>query len=235
MAVNFPSNPTNNQEVTVNGIVYVYNANQQLWRATSAGRQLISLTDTPESYENSAGKVIQVNDAETGVDFVTAEQALGIADIPEIIQEFFVVTDDSTRKQYNLGESITISGGPGITTSSNSAGSIIIESLAETQFVKTYYHEGELSPSAGDVSLYVHAPGTLQTIKAFLGSASGADVVVDVKRNGTSLQQVTITAGAVTQDVDDLAISLNENDEITVDILEASSGSDLYVTLIYTA
>jgi len=233
MAVNFPSNPENNQEVSINGIVYVYNANQQLWRATSAGRQLISLTDTPESYENSAGKVIQVNDDETAVQFVTAEQALGIADIPEIIQEFYVVTDDSTRKQYTLGESITIAGGQGVTTSSDDAGSIVISSQAQSQFVKTYFYEGELAPNTGDVNLYVHTDSTLQAIKAFLGSASGSDVSIDVKRNGVSIQQVTITAGATVQDQTDLDIALNENDAVTVDITEASSGSDLYVSLIY--
>ena len=101
-------------------------------------------------------------------------------------------------------------------------------------YVKTYYWQGGLTENVGTLRFYIHTATTLNTIALNLVSAGLTQSTFVVKKNGTSINTITVPAGNVAVSQTGLAISLAANDYLTVDITQSSSASDAYINLIYT-
>jgi hypothetical protein len=105
---------------------------------------------------------------------------------------------------------------------------------AAQNYVKTYYWQGGLTENVGALRFYIHVAATLSTISLNLVSAGLTQSTFVVKKNGTSINTITVPAGNVAVSQTGLAISLAANDYLTVDITQSSSASDAYINLIYT-
>jgi len=72
----------------------------------------------------------------------------------------------------------------------------------------------------------------LSTVDAYLATASvGADVILNIKKNGSSLNTLTITDGNSISENNSFNVSFVKGDYITVDITQIGSstaGEDLY-------
>jgi hypothetical protein len=101
-------------------------------------------------------------------------------------------------------------------------------------YVKTYYWQGGLTENVGTLRFYIHTAATLNTIALNLVSAGLTQSTFVVKKNGTSINTITVPAGNVAVSQTGLTISLAANDYLTVDITQSSSASDAYINLIYT-
>jgi hypothetical protein len=101
-------------------------------------------------------------------------------------------------------------------------------------YVKTYYWQGGLTENTGTLRFYIHTTATLNTITLNLVSAGLTQSTFVVKKNGTSVNTITVPAGNVAVSQTGLSISLAANDYLTVDITQSSSASDAYINLIYT-
>lgn len=99
---------------------------------------------------------------------------------------------------------------------------------------------GTLAVSTGGSRLYFERTGTITRVRAAVGTApTGGSVVVDVKRNGSSIfanpaDRPTITAGTFTALGTPSTVQIVPDDFLTVDIVEVGgtfAGADLTVTL----
>jgi len=82
MAVNFPSNPTNGQTVTVSGITYAYDSTQGVWSDSPQGltQAIDALTDVDTSTNApTTGQLIQWN----GTNWVPYTHTNGITEIDQ--------------------------------------------------------------------------------------------------------------------------------------------------------
>lgn len=99
---------------------------------------------------------------------------------------------------------------------------------------------GTLAVTTGGSRLYFERTGTISRVRASVGTApTGGSVVVDVKRNGSSIfategARPTITAGTNTALGTPSTVQLVPDDFLTVDIVTVGAtfpGADLTVTL----
>ena len=104
-------------------------------------------------------------------------------------------------------------------------------------YTKSYRYSGELGVNQGSLRFYFRQPTVCERIDMFVGTASaGANIAVDIVKNGTSVQTVTLLAGSNSN----LGIPSNLNfiagDFITINITQVGSttpGSDLYMILTF--
>ena len=99
-------------------------------------------------------------------------------------------------------------------------------------FVKTYYWEGVLQENVSRRGIYVHADATLTQIRVNVKTAGNSAAAIQVKKNGTVLNTITIPMNVTSVYVDTTHAVLG-GDYMTVDITTSSSANDLYVTLSY--
>jgi len=95
---------------------------------------------------------------------------------------------------------------------------------------------GSLEVSAGTKRWYAPFNLEVSKINAKLGGIADADVVADVKKNGSSAQTVTVSAGNTSGTVSNPTLTMAEGDYLTVDITNVGTsaiGSDLYLQFIH--
>ena len=102
-----------------------------------------------------------------------------------------------------------------------------------TTFTKTYLSKGTITEATGTLRYYIHATSTLTAINAYLGTTGLTQTVAVVKKNGTSINTITIPANTATLNQTGLSISLAAGDYLTVDITRGSSATDLYINFVY--
>ena len=110
-----------------------------------------------------------------------------------------------------------------------SAGLVILE--------RHYNYPRTLTVSSGSTKRWwVQSNQLITQIRSQLVTApEGSAAVIDVKRNGTSIQEITIPSGTNSVELN-TNITINDGDYITVDILSVglnTSGSDLVVSFLY--
>ena len=88
-------------------------------------------------------------------------------------------------------------------------------------------------PITGTAEFVPLATIVLRSLEASLPTASGTNIVFAVQKNGSLLQQFTLTAGATLLESDFTANTITTSDEITLNIV-SGSGTDLAVRFIYT-
>ena len=99
-------------------------------------------------------------------------------------------------------------------------------------FVKTYFWEGVLQENVSRRGIYVHADATLTQIRVNVKTPGNSAAAIQVKKNGTVLNTITIPMNVTNVYVDTTHAVLG-GDYMTVDITTSSSANDLYVTLAY--
>jgi hypothetical protein len=102
-----------------------------------------------------------------------------------------------------------------------------------TTYTKTYLSKGAITEATGTLRYYIHATSTMTAINAYLGTAGLTQTVAVVKKNGTSINTITIPANTTTLNQTGLSISLAAGDYLTVDITQGSSATDLYINFVY--
>ena len=107
------------------------------------------------------------------------------------------------------------------------------QSGGTTTYTKTYLSKGALSEATGTLRFYIHTTSTLTAINAYLGTTGLTQTVAVVKKNGTSINTITIPANTAALNQTGLSISLAAGDYLTVDITQSSSATDLYINFIY--
>lgn len=114
-------------------------------------------------------------------------------------------------------------------------------SISDSQ---TFTHTGEVSTGTGTVRWYPPVDITIVAVRAAAGTApTGADLIVDVNKNGTTIfstqaNRPTITDGnnVSSEETPDVT-SVTDSDYLTIDIDQVGSstaGSDLTVVVEYT-
>ena len=110
----------------------------------------------------------------------------------------------------------------------------VVSILNENKIIdyKTYSYDGTLSLNTGTKRLYISIACTLSTVDAYLATAPvGADVILNIKKNGSSLNTLTITDGNSISENNSFNVSFTKGDYITLDITQIGSstaGEDLY-------
>ena len=110
----------------------------------------------------------------------------------------------------------------------------VVSILNENKIIdyKTYSYDGTLSLNTGTKRLYISIACTLSTVDVYLATASvGADVILNIKKNGSSLNTLTITDGNSISENNSFNVSFIKGDYITLDITQIGSstaGEDLY-------
>jgi len=108
----------------------------------------------------------------------------------------------------------------------------------EEFYIKSYRYDGTLTVNTGSKRLYLHDAYTLSSIYAYVDTApDGASIITDVKKNGSSLQTITIADGATTAANTTLSHTITSGDYITVDITQIGSntaGENLYMVFKFS-
>jgi len=147
----------------------------------------------------------------------------------------------SWRDLYLSGNTIFLStsqitlnanGGIDLPTGSRMGGTSIA-----TDFVKSYRYDDTLAINTGTKRFYLQDSYTLKSIHAFVDTAPvGSSVNTSVKKNGSSLQNIIIAAGATSASNTSLNHSFVSGDYITVDITQVGSttaGENLYIVFTF--
>lgn len=117
------------------------------------------------------------------------------------------------------------------------ANSASFATSADIDFIKAYRYQNTLAINTGTKRLYLQGSYTLKSIHSFVDTApTGSSVITDVKKNGSSLQTITIAAGATTGSNTSLSSSFASGDYITVDITQIGSstaGENLYMVFTF--
>lgn len=106
-------------------------------------------------------------------------------------------------------------------------------STSVNEIVKTYFYQGVVDTNTGTIKLYVHADGTLTSVKAFVSVTANTSTAIAIKRNSQILETLTIASGQSSASITGLTHALLENDAITVDVTQGSLAEDLYVQIVY--
>jgi hypothetical protein len=105
------------------------------------------------------------------------------------------------------------------------------------EFIKAYRYQGTLAINTGDTRLYLQDSYILKGIHAYVDTApTGSSVITDVKKNGSSLQTITVAAGNTTTSNTSLSHTFVSGDYLTVDITQVGSstaGENLYMVFTF--
>jgi hypothetical protein len=105
------------------------------------------------------------------------------------------------------------------------------------EFIKAYRYQGTLAINTGDTRLYLQDSYILKGIHAYVDTApTGSSVITDVKKNGSSLQTITVAAGATSASNTSLSHTFVSGDYLTVDITQVGSstaGENLYMVFTF--
>lgn len=110
-------------------------------------------------------------------------------------------------------------------------------SVGDTTFSLSLHQQGTLEILTGSVRWYAPSDLTFSKITSRIGATADATVTAVVKKNGTSVLTLSITASN-TSVVDNTGFSMIEGDYLTIDVTavgsSSSPGEDLNVQFIYT-
>ncbi|CAB4175208.1 hypothetical protein UFOVP961_133 [uncultured Caudovirales phage] len=105
-------------------------------------------------------------------------------------------------------------------------------SWINTPDTKTYYWSGVLTLNTGSLRYYIPQSATLTKININLNSAGTTPSSIAIRKNNTIISTITVPSNTTSLQTA-VSIGITANDYLTVDITQASTASDLYVTFIY--
>lgn len=97
---------------------------------------------------------------------------------------------------------------------------------------RTYFYEGVLKENYSNKRFYIAVASQLYITRVNLNTAGSTQSTININVNGATINTVVIPAG-VTYIQNTGTYMLYGNDYITVDITQASSANNLYVTFVY--
>jgi hypothetical protein len=93
---------------------------------------------------------------------------------------------------------------------------------------------GDLSPIVGDVRWSPDNTITITQISATVGKSSSSEIIAVIKKNGVVIDTITITASEYKAKKFNLNVVVTDSDYLTADIVQATSGKNLKLTLGYS-
>lgn len=106
--------------------------------------------------------------------------------------------------------------------------------LSIQTYTKEYYWQGALTENTGNTRFYIHANSNITTVYTNLVTAGLTQSAAVIKKNGTTINTITIPAGNTYVGQTGLSLSLLTNDYLTVDITQGgASATGLYITIVY--
>lgn len=220
MALQFPTNPADGYQVTLNGKMWRYNATTQLWTVpTISQTQSVALART-EITATAGQTVLNVTyNTSYGVDI----SVNGI----QLLSTDYTATDGTSitmTQALAAGDQLVIMAATGT------------DSVSEKYF-KTYNYSGTLEVATGVKRLYLQQDFTLTSVHAYIDTAPvGASVDIQINKNGTSLQTISVADGSTSGTSTGLTHSITANDYITVDITQVgtdTAGENLSLVLTF--
>ena len=98
---------------------------------------------------------------------------------------------------------------------------------------RTYFFEGTLAENISNKRFYIAVDSSLYLIRVNLNSAGQTQSTIAIKQNGSTINTIAIPAGTTYLSLSTSTYTLAANDYLTVDITQASSAVNLYVTFVY--
>ena len=93
---------------------------------------------------------------------------------------------------------------------------------------------GAVTPTVGFVKFYPPQTITITSMYVAIGAQSTSDIMVALKKNGTSVATITLAANSNRTLSQAASITVTTSDYLTVDIMSANSGQNLNLTLVYS-
>ncbi len=115
----------------------------------------------------------------------------------------------------------------------NAAGAWINTAPSTKNFFYLIQSGSFSGPITGTVEYVPQSTIVLRSLEASLPTASGTNIVIAVQKNGSLLEEFTLTAGSTLLEEDFTNNSITTSDDITLNIV-SGSGTDLAVRFIYT-
>jgi len=196
-----------------------------------------------ETYENGNYKLYFQHDQEQHVTPVEIKPVPTIGDIGNLclvydatddkfkVKDMGEYLDDTTQFQAKIQKIVETN-----TTQFATTASLPASVRDNTPLAINVHKIGSLEVSAGTKRWYAPFNLEVSKINAKLGGIADADVVADVKKNGSSAQTVTVSAGNTSGTVSNPTLTMAEGDYLTVDITNVGTsaiGSDLYLQFIH--
>jgi len=215
MALQFPTNPVDGQQVTLNGKVWRYDATQGLWSVpTVSSTQSVALART--ELTATAGQTVL--NATYNPNYGVNLTINGL----QMLSSDFTATDGSTitlTEALAEGDEVTVMAATGVPESA----------LRSIQLSVP----GPLTLKTGTARWYAPQAMTIVSTIGRLGTAADDVVTVIVNKNGSPAVTLEIPAGQ-TKLNSNTEFSLTDEDYLTVDITTiGTTGAELHLTINY--
>lgn len=143
-----------------------------------------------------------------------------------------------------IGTIPVASGGTGL-ASSGAAGNVLTSNgtawvsgaASAVSQVRCINFVGSLIPTIGTVRWYPNRTVTITNVYANIATTNASNIVCNINKNGTSILTspfIVIASGAYVSSILPLNITLTTADYITADIITATGGTNLTVSLVYS-
>ena len=230
MAINFPNNPSNSDTFDAAGVTFVYNSTKGTWTPQNPS----------DTYVVTANDVIQYESNLT-IDYtqLTNTPAEYVVTANDVIQYQSNLTIDYTQLTNTPAAYVVTAND---VTQHESSLTIDYTQLTNTptdvdDYIRLYRYDDTLAINTGTTRMYIHDSYTLVSVKAYVDTAPvGSSVILDIKKNGSSLQNITIADGASSGSNTTLNHSVVDGDYLTVDITQIGSstaGENLFMVFTF--
>jgi len=110
------------------------------------------------------------------------------------------------------------------------------DTLSGITQTKTLNFFGQLEPTYGTARWYPDKPITILSVFATIGVVSSDNIQINIKKNGSSIlgSYLTLTSTQHKSNSVSVNVQLTTEDFITMDIISATGGSNLNITLVYS-
>lgn len=251
MALNFPGNPNNGQSYVAGGKTFVFNSGKGTWKIAQSV-QPTALEAVAVDVLPAAGHTVDLGSATnrfndlylSGNTIDLGGTALSAATVTQIgTNTSDVSTLQTTVSNLTIPSSVDDLTDVDTTTTAPVTGQALV--YDGTKFApgdvaasgggantKTYSYSGSIQENVSTERLYVGESSTLNSIRVDLGSTGNTSTEIQLKKNGTVINTITIPANTATVTTASTE-SIAAGDYFTVDITKSSSATNLYVTLLY--
>ena len=227
MAVNFPNSPSDNQVFQTGGRSYKYNATLGGWKIVSSATSatdISDLTDTTNLLTGFSGDYVDLTNKPT-----LLTQSDIDTSVANLVDSAPATLDTLNELAAALGDDANFS-----TTVTNQIAAISNEIVSTLSVLQS----GNLTVVTGTDRSYIPYSININKIVARVETApTGSAIIIDLLKNGVSINSITISDGATKTTNNSLSLALVEDDYLTIDITQigsTSSGADLTLTLYYT-